>query len=139
MDWYIREVKNKVYIYDAHYAPHDIAVREFTNGKSRYETALELGLSFNMTPKLSEADGIDAVRMILHKCFFNEDTTRAGVLALKNYKKDFDRKLNDFKEKSRHDWASHGADAFRYLAVNYKIATKNERPAYAIDNTVTNY
>jgi hypothetical protein len=139
LDWYIREVKNKAYIYEAHFAPHDISVREFSNGKSRYETAIELGLLFSITPNLSIEDGINAARAILHKCYFNEEKTRPGVLALKNYKKEFDRQANCFKLKPKHDWTSHAADAFRYLAVNYKIATKNDRPDYVIDNTVNNH
>ncbi len=119
LDSYIKEVKDKPYIYQDHYAPHDIVVREFTNGKSRIETALELGLRFLITPKLSVDDGINAVRAMLPKCFFNEATTRRGLLALKNYKKEFDNKNNTFKLQPKHDWASHGADAFRYLAISY--------------------
>lgn len=120
MNTYIKEVKDKPYIYEQHYAPHDIQIREFTNGKSRLETALELGLRFMIAPKLSIEDGIDAVRAILPKCFFNEATTRRGLLTLKNYKKEFDNKNNTFKLQPKHDWASHGADAFRYLAVSYR-------------------
>lgn len=119
LDSYIKEVKDKPYIYADHYAPHDIVVREFTNGKSRIETALELGLRFLIAPKLSVDDGINAVRKILPSCFFNEATTRRGLLALKNYKKEFDNKNNTFKLQPKHDWASHGADAFRYLAISY--------------------
>jgi hypothetical protein len=120
LDSYIKEVKDKPYIYQEHYAPHDISIREFSNGKSRIETALELGLRFLIAPKLSIDDGINAVRSILPKCFFNEATTRRGLLTLKNYKKDFDNKNNTFKLQPKHDWASHGADAFRYLAVSYR-------------------
>jgi len=119
LDSYIKEVKDKPYIYQDHYAPHDIVVREFSNGKSRIETALELGLRFLIAPKLSVDDGINAVRKILPSCFFNETTTRRGLLALKNYKKEFDNKNNTFKLQPKHDWASHGADAFRYLAISY--------------------
>ena len=117
---YIKEVKDKPYIYEQHFAPHDIQIREFSNGKSRLETAMELGLRFSIAPKLSIEDGIDAVRAILPKCFFNETTTRRGLLTLKNYKKEFDNKNNTFKLQPKHDWASHGADAFRYLAVSYR-------------------
>lgn len=120
LDYYIKEVKNKVYVYERHYAPHDIQVREFSNGKARIETALELGLRFNITPRLSIDDGIDATRAILTKCYFNEETTRAGLNALRNYKKEFDFKNNVFKLQPKHDWTSHGSDAFRYLAVSFR-------------------
>jgi hypothetical protein len=146
---YIKEVKNKPYIYEQHYAPHDIQIREFSNGKSRIETALELGLRFSIAPRLSVEDGINAVRSILHKCFFNESTTKKGLLALKNYKKDFDNKNNVFKLQPKHDWASHGADAFRYLAVSYRkdIAQSSIQDEYILEefmnasnrNAITGY
>ena len=120
LDYYIKEVKNKIYVYERHYAPHDIQVREFSNGKARIDTALELGLRFNIAPRLSIDDGIDATRAILTKCYFNEATTRAGLNALRNYKKEFDFKNNVFKLQPKHDWTSHGSDAFRYLAVSYR-------------------
>jgi hypothetical protein len=136
---YIKEVKDKPYIYEQHYAPHDIQIREFTNGKSRLETAYELGLRFMIAPKLSIDDGIDAVRSILPKCFFNEATTRRGLLTLKNYKKEFDNKNNTFKLQPKHDWASHGADAFRYLAVSYRenIGQSRQRWDTAISSPIT--
>jgi hypothetical protein len=136
---YIKEVKDKTYIYEQHYAPHDIQIREFTNGKSRLETAYELGLRFMIAPKLSIDDGIDAVRSILPKCFFNEATTRRGLLTLKNYKKEFDNKNNTFKLQPKHDWASHGADAFRYLAVSYRenIGQSRQRWDTAISSPIT--
>jgi hypothetical protein len=149
LDSYIKEVKDKTYIYEQHYAPHDIQIREFTNGKSRIETALELGLRFLIAPKLSIDDGINAVRSILPKCFFNEATTRRGLLTLKNYKKDFDNKNNTFKLQPKHDWASHGADAFRYLAVSYRenISQSITTDDYVLEefmnasnrNTITGY
>ena len=139
MNTYIKEVKDKPYIYEQHYAPHDIQIREFTNGKSRLETALELGLRFMIAPKLSIEDGIDAVRAILPKCFFNEATTRRGLLAIKNYKKEFDNKNNTFKLQPKHDWASHGADAFRYLAVSYRenIGQTKQRWDTALSSPIT--
>ena len=139
MNTYIKEVKDKPYIYEQHFAPHDIQIREFTNGKSRLETALELGLRFMIAPKLSIEDGIDAVRAILPKCFFNEATTRRGLLTIKNYKKEFDNKNNTFKLQPKHDWASHGADAFRYLAVSYRenIGQTKQRWDTAISSPIT--
>ena len=139
MNTYIKEVKDKPYIYEQHYAPHDIQIREFTNGKSRLETALELGLRFMIAPKLSIEDGIDAVRSILPKCFFNEPTTRRGLLTIKNYKKEFDNKNNTFKLQPKHDWASHGADAFRYLAVSYRenIGQTKQRWDTALSSPIT--
>ena len=117
---YIREVKNKNYIYESHNAPHDIVVREFTSGKARIDTARELGLNFNIVPNVPRSDGIDYVRIILNKCWFDETKCKKGLIALNNYKKEFDIKRNCFYDTPKHDWSSNGADAFRYLAVGYQ-------------------
>ena len=93
---YIREVKNKNYIYESHNAPHDIVVREFTSGKARIDTARELGLNFNIVPNIPRSDGIDYVRIILNKCWFDETKCKKGLIALNNYKKEFDIKRNCF-------------------------------------------
>jgi len=92
-----------------------------------------------IAPKLSIEDGIDAVRAILPKCFFNEPTTRRGLLTIKNYKKEFDNKNNTFKLQPKHDWASHGADAFRYLAVSYRenIGQTKQRWDTALSSPIT--
>lgn len=65
-------------------------------------------------------DGIDAVRRMLKFCYFNEQKTEDGLNALKSYHKEFNEKLNKFADKPKHDWASHGADSFRYLAIAYE-------------------
>lgn len=38
------------------------------------------------------------------------------------YQRDWDEKAQDFRSAPRHDWTSHGADAFRYLAVGIDSA-----------------
>jgi hypothetical protein len=117
LDSYIKELKEKPYIYGNHNAPHDIRVREFTSGRSRYDIAWDLGIRFDMVPNIPVTDGINAVRSIFHKCIFDETNCKKGLLALTNYKKQFDEIRNCFKDKPLHDWSSNGADAFRYLAV----------------------
>lgn len=141
LDYYIREIKNKKYIYAKHFAPHDIQVREQSNGKSRIEFALQLGLRFDVVPNLGIAEGINAVRVILPKCYFNEETTRRGIKCLKNYKKDFDFKNNCFKISPKHDWSSHGADAFRYLALSYRdtLTTIGSRQFSRANDRVINF
>lgn len=117
LDHYIKEVKAKPYIYQSHNAPHDIKVREFTSGRSRYDIAWDLGIKFDVVPNIPIIDGINAVRSIFNKCIFDKDKCKQGILALTNYKKQFDEIRNCFKDKPLHDWSSNGADSFRYMAV----------------------
>lgn len=121
MDWYIKHLQNKPYIYGEHYGPHDIKQREFGTGLSRVEVAKKLGFNIRISNKLNVTDGINAVRMTLPKCFFNTDNEAVleSVANLRNYHKEFNPKTQTFKDTPYHDWSSHTADAFRYLCVNY--------------------
>lgn len=117
LDHYIKLIKEKPYVYESHNAPHDIAVREFTSGKARIDIAYDLGIQFDIVPNIPVQDGINAVRSIFNRCIFDEKNCKQGLLALRNYKKQFDELKNTFKIKPLHDWSSNAADAFRYLAV----------------------
>ncbi len=107
----------KGYHYGSHYAPHDIRVRELGSGRSRIETAASLGIKFKIAPDVDVEDGIHAARMIFPRCWFDAEKTKPGLEALQHYRRDYNQRLNEFKATPVHDWASHAADAFRYLAV----------------------
>lgn len=131
---YIQVVKEKPYLYNKHNGPHDLRVRELGTGKSRLETAYTLGLSFDVVANIPVQDGINAVRSIFNKCWFDKTKCKKGLMAIRNYKRVFDELKNDFKDKPYHDWSSHAADAFRYLAVGIsdaKLANNNKQSAYA--------
>lgn len=125
LEYYIREMQTKPYIYSHHVFPHDVKVRELITGKSRIETLKTLGLkNITVAEKLSVADGIQAVRNLLAKCWFDKDNTNQGKIgekrgleSLKNYSKKWDSKNKIYLSTPSHNWASHGADAFRTLAV----------------------
>lgn len=123
---YVGVLSAKGYIYGKHWAPHDIKVRELGSGKSRLETAAGFGLTFEVTPRITSTigeeveEGINAVRMLLPKCWFDRTRCAAGIEALKNYRRDYNQRLNEFKATPVHDWSSHSADAFRGLAVRYQ-------------------
>jgi len=124
---YIQVLKDKGYSYKDHYAPHDIQVRELGTGVSRLETAKRLGINFKVVPKLSLEDGIQAVRRVLGSCWFDEIKCDKGLSALNSYHKDFDEKNKVYANSPKHDWSSHGADAFRAFAI---IALENKQYNY---------
>lgn len=109
-------LQQRGYTYGEHYAPHDIEVRELGSGKSRLETAKSLGINFKIVPKLSIEDGIQAVRNILSRCWFDTKVD-FGVECLKNYRREYDDKRKCYRDSPYHDWSSHGSDAFRYMAI----------------------
>ena len=126
---YAALLKSKPYSYGEHWAPHDIEVREFTSGRSRIETAASLGIRFRVQPKHAIEDGIHAGRLIFPKVWFDADKCKAGIEALQHYRRDYNSRLNEFKATPVHDWASHGADAWRGLAVRHK-APEDARQKY---------
>lgn len=119
-------MQEKGYIYapgdeTMHLAPPDIKVREIgTNAESRYNVARRLGIRFKVTKKLSLADGISAARALLSRTWFDEERCQKGLHAMRNYRKQYNRAMNEFTGTPVHDWASHPADAFRTLAVGLK-------------------
>jgi hypothetical protein len=120
IEHYIGILATKPYIYGinaGHWAPHDIEVRELGTGKSRLEVARSLGLPFNIVPNIGVQDGINAARSLLYKCWFDRKNCDKGIKALETYQKVWDAKGDIWKERPLHNWASHGADAFRYMAV----------------------
>ena len=114
LDHYIDYVNRQDFEYSKHIAPHDIKVREIGNfGKSRLESALELGIAFEVAPKLSIEDGIEAVRKAIPNCWFDKNKCQKGLENLKAYQKRWDDKNQCFRNKPMHNYASHCADAFR--------------------------
>jgi hypothetical protein len=112
--------RERGYTYGEHWAPPDINVREMGTGKTRKATAASLGLNFRVTPGIGLSDGIDATRLFLARCWFDAERCAPGLEALTQYRKKWNERLKQFEGTPEHDWASHGADAFRYLAVRYK-------------------
>lgn len=124
---YAQVLNTKGYVYGKHWAPHDIMVRELGSGRSRYETAKSLGIEFERVPNIKLEDGIHAVRMLLPRCYFDTEKSARGVECLCNYRREIHDKTGEVKKTPVHDWASHGADAFRYLAVALE-EVKEQKP-----------
>ena len=117
---YAKVLKEKPYIYDFHILPHDIRNMEFGSGMSRLETlrGMNVGRVEVLTAEAVD-DGIDAVRRLLPRCRFQKTKCAAGLKKLRLYQKEWSNRNNDWSLKPKHDWTSHAADAFRYLAVGY--------------------
>lgn len=109
------------FVYGEHFAPHDIEVTEMGSGRTRREIARELGINFVTVPRPKQkSDGIEASRQVLASCWFDERTCDKGIVALESYRKEWDDAHGVWKDKPRHDSASHGADAFQTFAMGYE-------------------
>lgn len=122
------------YTYDAHVLPHDARARDLTTGRTREEAMRAVLGKVDIAPMMDVADGINAVRTLFSRMAFDEARCAQGLECLRNYAKQWDEKRKVFQERPFHNWASHGADALRYLAVTYReriSPQQAERQRYA--------
>lgn len=121
LDHYVRQLQSRPYAYERHILPHDAAVRELGSGKSRTETLHGLGVRPTRQCKQhSVADGINAVRMVLPRAWFDIGRCAKGIHALRHYRREWNEGAQAWRSSPVHDHASHGSDAARYLALGVR-------------------
>ena len=125
--------KERGYIYGTHWLPHDARAKTLSSNRSVIE---QLGdkiplKSIKITPNLKLQDGIQASRLALTRTWFDHKCND-GIECLRQYQREYDEDKKVFRDKPRHDWTSHGADAFRYLALTWKDEAKMMMPDDAI-------
>jgi hypothetical protein len=118
LEHYAKILQEKPYQYGRHFAPHDIAVREFGTGMTRIEKAKQLGINFTTAPNVGVEDGVEAVRSSFAKIWIDEVKCGPLIKALENYRQEYDAKKKIYNTRPLHDWSSHFSDAMRYLAVS---------------------
>lgn len=117
LQYYLKALQNKPYVYGTDYLPHDAQAHELGSGRSIEEQIRASGRKVQIVRKLSIPDGIAAARAVFPKCWFDAEKCSDGIQALRHYRYEQDEKLGTLKREPLHDWASHGSDAFRYFAV----------------------
>jgi hypothetical protein len=114
---YVKWLKSKPYLVEKHFLPHDAASREKGSGKSFADIAREMGLKVEIVPRqTNEMFGIECLRNMLPRFFFDYQKCEKGVKAIENFRKEWNEKLGCYRERSYHDWASHGSKALIYGA-----------------------
>lgn len=124
LDHYAKVLEEKDYVWGDHYFPHDIANKELSTGQSRLDTLRGLGIDPIVVPQAAVLDGINAVRRMLDFSWIDPQRCERGLEALKQYRREWDEKLKTWKQRPRHGWESHGADALRTFAMGFE-----DRPA----------
>jgi len=117
---YVQEIEARGYKQGDDWVPHDARVRSLDTGRTRVETLIALRRRPRVVSDQKLMDGINAARLVLPVCWFDRDKCRDGLEALRQYRADYDEQAKMFKDRPRHDWASHAADGFRYLALAYR-------------------
>ena len=124
--YYANHIKERPYEYGTHWLPHDARAKTLASGgKSIIEQLIDKlpqksGNLFKIVPNLSLQDGIQATRMALARTWFDAMKCSEGIECLRQYQREYDEDKKVFRDKPRHDWTSHGADAFRMLSVAWR-------------------
>lgn len=122
---YLQYLKGKSYSYGKHLVPHDAAVHEYSTGLSRVEVARNHGITFTVVADIGVNEGIDAARNVLNRCWFDEIKCAKGIITIESYKKQWNDRHGCWSSQPLHNFASHGADAFRILSVGIgKLVSK---------------
>ena len=123
-------VLGKGYRYERHFLPHDARAKSLQTGKSIVEQLaahLDVG-KLAVVPDIGIQSGIQAVRLMLPKVWFDADRCRDGIEALRQYQREWDEDKKAFRQSPRHDWTSHPADAFRMMAVAWRQEPAAQKP-----------
>jgi phage terminase large subunit len=131
---YVAEMASRPYAYGTDYLPHDAAARELGSGRSIQETFRVLTKRHpRILPAQNVMDGINAARVTMASTWFDADKCRDGLECLRQYRADYDEKLKTFRDRPKHDWTSHSADAFRYLSMAWRALAPVKPPPKPVD------
>lgn len=121
---YANHLQSKGYMYGGHFYPHD-AEKRGADAVTSAQMLRQLGIGGITLPRSEVSFGIEAVRSVLNRCYWDETKCRQGIACLENYhavrKENADGSETQMFGGPEHDWSSHGADAFRYLAQALKL------------------
>jgi hypothetical protein len=113
----LRAGHRAAWVYGMHLMPHDANVKELQTGMTRVQALKKLGVHPTVLPMLGVDDGISQARFVMRKCYFNSDLCADGLALLRQYRSEWDEKRQVLKPTPLHDFTSHCADSFRYLAI----------------------
>lgn len=116
-DW-IARLKAKKYKIGRIWLPHDARAKTFQSKHSAIEQFLNaFGTDvMRVIPQGKISDRINAARVIMPRCEFNETLCAYGLDALREWSFEWIEDKKEFSKDPKHDWASHPGDAFSYGA-----------------------
>jgi phage terminase large subunit len=127
MDKYCADLDARGY-HGTDHVPHDARVPSMETGRTRIETLISYGRKPLLVPDHKVNDGINAARMTFPRVYFDGTRCKDGIEALRQYRAEYDEKTRAFKDTPKKDWATHPADAFRYMAMAWRELPKPKEP-----------
>jgi phage terminase large subunit len=137
IQYYLQHCQSRPYTYGTFYLPHDAKAKKLGSKRTIEELVRASGKSVRIVQRLSKVDGINAARIIFPSCWFDEKECADGLNSLRHYH--FRVSDGQLSNEPVHDWASDGADAFRYLAVALKGPRQKSSVAEKLKRAVNAY
>jgi hypothetical protein len=110
------------YKYGYHYLPHDARAKTLASGGKSIIEQISAKIDIKhlkIVPNLSLQDGIQATRLALTRAWFDNKCEEL-IECLRQYQREWDDDKKVFRDRPKHDWTSHSADAMRYLSIVWK-------------------
>ncbi|WP_156174062.1 hypothetical protein [Cupriavidus basilensis] len=123
---YIPDLQAKRYVFGDCWLPHDANNELLASARTVAQQLRDAGFKVRTVPKTSIDTRIQAARLMFPLIYFDEKRTEEGVTALRNYRYDVDEETKQLSNEPLHNWASHAADAFGYMAVALREPKKHE-------------
>lgn len=117
---YTAMLDEKPYEYSDIFLPHDAAAATFQTGRSTIEQFIEWSqnkFTIHKVPRLAKQHGIEAGRLMLNAAEIDATLCEDGIEALRAYRRKFNEVTQQFSNEPLHDWASNGADGWRYFSL----------------------
>jgi phage terminase large subunit len=114
---YAVELQGKRYVYGDCWLPHDANNELLASQRTVAQQLRDAGFKVRTVPKTSIDTRIEAARLVFPLVYFDEQKCAVGIEALNNYRYAVNEETKQFSNEPLHDWASHAADAFGYMAV----------------------
>jgi phage terminase large subunit len=134
MTSYLAELQSFGYVYDTIWLPHDAQNKTLAAaGRSIEDIVRGAGFKTRVLERVPTIDSINAARTIFPNCYFDRENCADGLNCLRHYRYEVDPETGNFSKMPLHDRYSHGADAFRYIALMVKEPAKvRKKPAVAM-------
>jgi phage terminase large subunit len=133
MTSYLADLQSFGYVYDTIWLPHDAQNKTLAAaGRSIEDIVRSAGFKTRVLERVPVVDSINAARTIFPNCYFDRENTADGLNCLRHYRYEVDPDTGQFSRNPLHDRYSHGADAFRYIALMVREPAKvKKKPAVA--------
>ena len=136
--YYAQVLKDKGYLYQKHWAPHDIKAREMGSDDSkekralsRLEKAEKVGIKFDIIDRINFDSSVDNAIAITSRCFFDKNKCGKLLTHLEQWGRKWNEQQQAYSDWERDDVHTHAGAAFRYLATVVMEATHSSQGKWA--------